>query len=99
MTRRLSVLPPQARAVYRLEVVAKDGGVPPRQAAHPITINVLDLNDNSPTFATSSLTFSIQENSPIGFKVRGELARKPWLGEVVEILKQLKPVASACRLL
>ncbi|KAF0309990.1 Protein dachsous [Amphibalanus amphitrite] len=63
------VLDHEARAVYRLEVVARDGGVPPRQATHPITINVLDLNDNSPTFATSSLTFSIQENSPIGFKV------------------------------
>ena len=62
--------------MYRLEVVARDGGVPPRQATHPITINVLDLNDNSPTFATSSLSFSIQENSPIGFKVSGEWERK-----------------------
>ncbi|XP_037090674.1 protein dachsous-like, partial [Pollicipes pollicipes] len=63
------VLDHEAKAVYRLEVVARDGGAPARQASQPLTINVLDLNDNSPTFTTSSLSFTVRENSPIGFQV------------------------------
>ena len=68
--------------MYRLLVVARDGGVRPKQATHPLTIKVLDLNDNSPTFTTSSLAFDIKENSPIGFQVRyvwGYQLHKLWL--------------------
>ncbi|XP_037070379.1 protein dachsous-like [Pollicipes pollicipes] len=63
------VLDHEEKAVYRLLVVAQDGGVKPNQATHPLTIKVLDLNDNSPTFTTSSLAFSMKENAPIGFQV------------------------------
>ncbi|XP_043223379.1 protein dachsous-like [Amphibalanus amphitrite] len=63
------VLDHEEKSVYRLLVVARDGGSRPKQATHPLTIKVLDLNDNSPTFTTSSLAFTIKENSPIGFQV------------------------------
>jgi len=49
---------------YNLAVRAVDNGNPPRSSLVPISINIVDENDNAPMFNTSTYTVSILENSP-----------------------------------
>ncbi|XP_072361308.1 protocadherin-20-like [Scyliorhinus torazame] len=50
--------------LYRFTVSASDQGVPPRKTDIIVTINVLDQNDNVPSFLTNDYTFFIPENFP-----------------------------------
>lgn len=45
--------------IYRLAVAATDGGKPPKQTTRLLRIEVLDLNDQRPTFTSSSLVFRV----------------------------------------
>uniref|UniRef100_UPI00398E6B72 uncharacterized protein n=1 Tax=Pristiophorus japonicus TaxID=55135 RepID=UPI00398E6B72 len=47
---------------HRLELIAKDGGVPPRSSTAQIIIAVQDANDNSPVFSQSVSRVSLNEN-------------------------------------
>uniref|UniRef100_H2ZT82 Cadherin domain-containing protein n=1 Tax=Latimeria chalumnae TaxID=7897 RepID=H2ZT82_LATCH len=47
---------------YTITVFAKDGGVPPNIAMVTIRIQVLDENDNPPTFESKSYLLSVPEN-------------------------------------
>lgn len=49
------------RSIYRLAVAATDGGNPPKQTLRMLRVEVLDLNDNRPTFTSSSLVFRVSE--------------------------------------
>lgn len=49
----------EERSIYRLAVAATDGGRPPKQTVRPLRVEVLDLNDNRPTFTSSSLIFKV----------------------------------------
>lgn len=51
---------------YTLELVAKDGGSPARSGTATVHVRVLDANDNSPTFARSSVTVELPEDAPPG---------------------------------
>lgn len=55
----LIVLDHEERAIYRLAVAATDAGKPPKQTVRLLRVEVLDLNDNRPTFTSSSLVFSV----------------------------------------
>ena len=55
----VSVLDHEERSIYRLTVAATDGGHPPRQSVRQLKVEVLDLNDNRPTFTSSSLSFKV----------------------------------------
>lgn len=59
--RTRSVLDHEERAIYRLAVAATDGGRPPRQTVRLLRVEVLDLNDNRPTFTSSSLLFKVRK--------------------------------------
>ncbi|CAH2108614.1 unnamed protein product [Euphydryas editha] len=61
-----TVLDHEERSIYRLTVAATDGGQPPRQTVRQLKVEVLDLNDNRPTFTSSSLSFKVQEDAKIG---------------------------------
>ncbi|XP_018787095.1 PREDICTED: protein dachsous isoform X1 [Bactrocera latifrons] len=63
------VLDHEDRSIYRLAVAATDGGNPPKQSIRLLRVEVLDLNDNRPTFTSSSLAFRVPENVPVGFVV------------------------------
>ncbi|KAB7496775.1 Protein dachsous [Armadillidium nasatum] len=65
------VLDHEAKSVYQVVVQATDQGNPPRSVNMTIRIDALDLNDNSPTFSSSSLTFTIRE----GIEVGGEIGQ------------------------
>ncbi|KXJ82442.1 hypothetical protein RP20_CCG013707, partial [Aedes albopictus] len=56
----------EEKTIYRLAVAATDGGKPPRQTVRLLRIEVLDLNDNRPTFTSSSLVFRLREDVGVG---------------------------------
>ncbi|KAG0421044.1 hypothetical protein HPB47_003051 [Ixodes persulcatus] len=64
-----TVLDHEQQDYYSLVVVARDGGAPPMEARLSLKVHVLDLNDNQPTFFTSSLSFQVREGVPVGSQV------------------------------
>lgn len=48
--------------LYDITVLASDNGTPPRNATTHIIVNVLDANDNDPTFSRDSYEFTVEEN-------------------------------------
>lgn len=59
--RTRTVLDHEERAIYRLAVAATDNGKPPKQTVRLLRVEVLDLNDNRPTFSSSSLVFRVSK--------------------------------------
>lgn len=57
----------ETQASYVLELVATDGGNPPRSSTTKINVKVKDFNDNSPVFGRNSFSVDILEDSPVGF--------------------------------
>lgn len=49
----------EEKSIYRLAVAASDGGRPPKQTVRLLRVEILDLNDNRPTFTSSSLVFKV----------------------------------------
>ncbi|XP_060693431.1 protocadherin beta-15-like isoform X10 [Hemiscyllium ocellatum] len=56
----------EKESTHRLELIAKDGGIPPRSSIAQIIITVQDANDNSPVFSQSVYRVSLNENVPTG---------------------------------
>ncbi|KAM3840739.1 protocadherin alpha-C2-like [Vipera latastei] len=56
----------EQQAIHRLTITAKDGGSPQRSGAAQVVVNVLDTNDNAPTFEHSVYRANVLENSPRG---------------------------------
>ena len=54
---------------YTLSVVASDNGTPLQKSQVSVSINVLDINDNKPTFAQDLYSVLIAENVPINSKI------------------------------
>ncbi|KAG2456735.1 PCDH8 protein, partial [Polypterus senegalus] len=52
---------------YTLQLVATDGGNPPRSGAVTVNIKVTDYNDNSPSFENNVVTVELNEDAPVGF--------------------------------
>ncbi|XP_026994718.2 protocadherin-16 [Tachysurus fulvidraco] len=51
---------------YSLEVIAQDHGSPPLTSTATVEVTVLDINDNSPIFSSSSYAIDISEDATIG---------------------------------
>ncbi|XP_032885714.1 protocadherin gamma-B2-like isoform X1 [Amblyraja radiata] len=51
---------------HKLQLIAKDGGIPPKSSTAEILIAVQDVNDNSPVFSQSVYRVSLHENVPKG---------------------------------
>lgn len=66
----------EEKTIYRIGVVATDGGNPPKQSVRMLRVEVLDLNDNRPTFTSSSLKFIVREDAKIG-QVRNKALKSP----------------------
>ncbi|XP_015666539.1 protocadherin-8 [Protobothrops mucrosquamatus] len=57
----------EAQAGYRLELVAADGGSPPRSGTATLSVRVLDANDNAPAFPRGALlSLELPEDAPPG---------------------------------
>ncbi len=50
---------------YLLQVMAKDRGEPPLNSTTVITLDIVDVNDNAPSFNQSEYMFSVNESVPI----------------------------------
>uniref|UniRef100_A0A3Q3F1R5 Cadherin domain-containing protein n=1 Tax=Labrus bergylta TaxID=56723 RepID=A0A3Q3F1R5_9LABR len=55
-------------AQYSLKVKATDRGLPPKNTAVKVLINVLDVNDNAPRFS-KIFSATVAENAPVGYTV------------------------------
>lgn len=51
---------------YMLTITAQDLGRPPRSSTATVEVAVMDVNDHSPVFASSSYTADVSEDVPIG---------------------------------
>uniref|UniRef100_A0A8C7Y836 Cadherin domain-containing protein n=1 Tax=Oryzias sinensis TaxID=183150 RepID=A0A8C7Y836_9TELE len=56
----------EQKSSHLLFVSAVDGGKSPRSGTLNVTITVLDINDNRPTFIQDTYQFEIYENTPVG---------------------------------
>ncbi|XP_043925801.1 uncharacterized protein LOC122800419 [Protopterus annectens] len=56
----------EQQAVHHLVLTAVDGGVPALTGTMNITIKVLDINDNVPSFNQSFYKLRLKENVPVG---------------------------------
>uniref|UniRef100_A0A8C7HD52 Protocadherin 2 alpha b 9 n=1 Tax=Oncorhynchus kisutch TaxID=8019 RepID=A0A8C7HD52_ONCKI len=54
---------------HKLLLTAIDGGKPPRSGTIEITVDVLDVNDNTPQFTKDVYSVMLNENSPLGTTV------------------------------
>ncbi|XP_021060781.1 cadherin-23 isoform X3 [Mus pahari] len=56
-------------AEYQLRVVASDAGTPTKSSTSTLTIRVLDVNDETPTFFPALYNVSVSEDVPREFRV------------------------------
>uniref|UniRef100_A0A2I3GD30 Cadherin-23 n=1 Tax=Nomascus leucogenys TaxID=61853 RepID=A0A2I3GD30_NOMLE len=56
-------------ADYQLRVVASDAGTPTKSSTSTLTIHVLDVNDETPTFFPAVYNVSVSEDVPREFRV------------------------------
>ena len=76
----------EAQSSYKLEVIAEDqGSAQVRSASCMITINVLDENDNEPSFSQSLYSASVKEDVPLGTEVLKVYATDPDEGSNADI--------------
>ncbi|KAM3866660.1 protocadherin alpha-2-like [Diretmus argenteus] len=59
----------EKQSLIKLTLTAVDGGKPPRSGTLQIIVNVMDVNDNTPTFSKSLYKVQVNENAPFGTKV------------------------------
>uniref|UniRef100_W5LFU4 Protocadherin-related 15b n=1 Tax=Astyanax mexicanus TaxID=7994 RepID=W5LFU4_ASTMX len=59
----------EQRGHYELVVEAWDGALDPRRTTLTLSINVLDVDDNSPVFSQPSYSVILPENSPAGVAI------------------------------
>ncbi|XP_033247045.1 protocadherin-like wing polarity protein stan isoform X1 [Drosophila miranda] len=62
---------------FAFQVVAKDGGVPPKSASSSVVITVQDVNDNDPTFNPKYYEANVGEDQPQGTPVTTVTATDP----------------------
>ncbi|XP_030002149.1 protocadherin alpha-3-like [Sphaeramia orbicularis] len=56
----------EKQSLYMLLLTAIDGGKPSRSGTLKLTVNIVDVNDNTPTFSKSLYKASVKENSSPG---------------------------------
>uniref|UniRef100_UPI0037E8FA3F protocadherin-15-like n=1 Tax=Semicossyphus pulcher TaxID=241346 RepID=UPI0037E8FA3F len=56
----------ELRSKYELVVEASDGAVDPRRTTLTVSIQVTDIDDNSPVFSQETYVVNVPENSPVG---------------------------------
>nr|XP_046257906.1 protocadherin-15-like isoform X6 [Scatophagus argus] len=56
----------ELRSQYDLVVEASDGAVDPRRTTLTLSIQIMDIDDNSPVFSQQTYVVNVPENSPVG---------------------------------
>lgn len=65
----------EEQAHYRFDVYASDSGTPTRTGTAIVELNVLDVNDERPSFLSPTYSFGVGENRPPGERV-GKISAK-----------------------
>nr|XP_056717971.1 protocadherin-8 [Euleptes europaea] len=65
---------------YNLTLLAEDLGAPPARTRRPLTVRLLDENDNAPRFARPRAQVALPENNPPGAYLAALSAHDPDLG-------------------
>lgn len=56
----------EASSSHKLVILASDHGRPPLSSTAVIALEVLDVNDNTPTFSSRQYTAHVKESTPVG---------------------------------
>ncbi|XP_072246982.1 protocadherin-15-like [Leuresthes tenuis] len=56
----------ELRSQYNLVVEASDGAVDPRRTSLTLSVQIADIDDNSPVFSQQTYVVNVPENSPVG---------------------------------
>ena len=59
----------EVTAVYNAQIVAYDGGSPPRSGYLPLEVRILDANDNSPAFDNATYVRRLPEDTEVSHTV------------------------------
>lgn len=92
LDRRSGVLSPsrpldrEKKARYTLTITARDQGSPPLSGTATVEVTILDINDNSPQFPSSSYTADVSEDVPIGSLVLEVTATDPDQGPNSQVM-------------
>ncbi|XP_066128864.1 protocadherin gamma-B3 isoform X14 [Saccopteryx bilineata] len=65
---------------YNITITATDKGKPPLSSNRSVTLNVADVNDNTPIFHQASYVIHVAENNPPGVSIAQVSASDPDLG-------------------
>ncbi|XP_068570846.1 protocadherin alpha-8-like isoform X4 [Cebidichthys violaceus] len=65
----LKALDREKQAAIKLSLTAVDGGKPPKSGTLNIHVNILDVNDNTPSFSKTLYKARVNENAPAGSSV------------------------------
>uniref|UniRef100_A0AAR2LPW9 Protocadherin-16 n=1 Tax=Pygocentrus nattereri TaxID=42514 RepID=A0AAR2LPW9_PYGNA len=76
----------EKRDSFSLQVVAQDHGSPSLSSTATVEITVLDVNDNSPKFSSSSYTIDVSEDAAVGTPVLDVTAKDADDGQNGQIL-------------
>ena len=79
------VFPPSQNSSRSAVVIARDGGTPSLQSRDTVTIQLLDINDNTPIFSTDPIHGSVVEHSSLHTPIVTILATDADLGSNAEI--------------
>ncbi|CAI9733485.1 protocadherin Fat 1-like [Octopus vulgaris] len=79
---------------YNIEVIAKDGGTPPKQGVLNVHITVKDENDNRPIFSEKTYNVSIQNNHQRNRPVVVMMAEDSDIGENGKVSYYISPTTS-----
>uniref|UniRef100_A0A8C6QND8 Protocadherin gamma subfamily A, 4 n=1 Tax=Nannospalax galili TaxID=1026970 RepID=A0A8C6QND8_NANGA len=77
---------------YNITITATDQGTPPLSTETYISLQVVDINDNPPTFVHTSYSAYIPENNPRGASILSVTAQDPDSGENAQVIYSLTEV-------
>ncbi|XP_069129915.1 protocadherin gamma-C4-like [Argopecten irradians] len=76
---------------YQITVIAKDGGNPPKSGTLQANISISDVNDNSPTFESSSYNITVREDINVSTVIMVVSASDLDKGRNGEVVYRLSP--------
>ncbi|KAK6173444.1 hypothetical protein SNE40_016892 [Patella caerulea] len=59
----------EKKSGYTFNIIAKDGGTPPKTGTLRVKVTVTDENDNPPVFMNNTYSIDIKEDTPVNFTV------------------------------